>query len=370
MKTFQKTLQQLKDRNRLRSLNKAEGIDLTSNDYLGMRNHPALKIAALEAISNGIEIGASGSRLLRGQCDAHESLETFAATHFGSEKALYFANGFLANYALFTTLPDRHDCIIYDSLLHASARDGINASNARSIKAEHNDLQSFEDAIKRAKDSFKGHIWVAVESLYSMDGDSAPLTEIQKLCADYDAYLIVDEAHSTGVFGNRGKGLSESLKKENLIELHTCGKAVGVAGGLICASADIVDYMINKSRPFIYSTAPMPLQAHLTQTSLEILASKDGDKRRSELQNLVKFFKTQYQEAESHIVPIILGDDASAVQTATAMQEAGYDIRAIRPPTVPEGTARLRLSLSTNLNTATLEQFFGLLSNQLQKKAA
>lgn len=373
---FQQTLKQLKDQSRLRTLKSASGIDLTSNDYLGMRNHPQLKAAAMAAIENGIELGAGGSRLLRGHCDAHESLEHFAAKHFRSEKALYFANGFMANYALFTTLPDRHDTIIYDSLIHASARDGIKASNASTIKAEHNNLQSFEDALLRARKSIKGQIWVAVESVYSMDGDTAPLADLQKLCLAHDAILIVDEAHATGVFGAQGKGLSHSLKKENLIELHTCGKAVGVAGGLICASAEIIDYMINKSRPFIYSTAPMPLQAYLTQASLEILAGKEGDKRRQDLSTLMGFVRSPhfmgdlFTNAPSQILPIILGEDSTAVQTATALQEDGFDIRAIRPPTVPEGTARLRLSLSTNLDEATLQKFSNVLSNHLNKKAA
>lgn len=369
---LQEKLKQLKEQNRLRSLKRPQGIDLTSNDYLGMRNHPALKQAALEAIESGIDMGAGGSRLLRGHTKEHEQLEDFTSKHFGHERTLYFANGFSANYALFTTLPSRHDTIIFDSLIHASARDGIQASNAKSIKVHHNDLNGFEAALKKAE----GQIWLAVESVYSMDGDCAPLKELQTLCKKYDAILIVDEAHSTGVFGSQGKGLCADLQKENLIEIHTCGKAVGVAGGIICASNDIIDYMINAARPFIYSTAPPPLQALLTQKALEILASEEGDKKRMELNYLLGFARSPhfmgdlFTQAESQILPVIFGDDSKAVETANALQEQGFDIRAIRPPTVPEGTARLRLSLSTNIDEATLQKFSDAIAPYLLDKAA
>lgn len=381
MTKFQHSLDKLKNQNRYRSLNKASGVDLTSNDYLGMRSHPALKQAALEAINNGLELGAGGSRLLRGHSDVFEELENYAAKHFGSERALYFANGFIANYALFTTLPDRHDTILFDSLIHASARDGISASNARSIKVEHNDLNAYEIALQKVTKSNQGsnkerHIWVAIESVYSMDGDKAPITELQNLCRKYGATLIVDEAHATGIYGKTGAGLTEGLPQDNLIVLHTCGKAVGVAGGIICASTEIIDYLINAARPFIYSTAPMPLQAHLTQKSLEILSSEDGHKRRQDLAYLLGFMRSDhilngaFKTAQSQIIPIILGEDDIAVETAKALQDSGYDIRAIRPPTVPEGTARLRLSLSTNLDEATLLKFSQLLSPLLNKPAA
>lgn len=376
MDKFQNKLKQLKDKDRLRSLNLPSGIDLTSNDYLGMREHPALRAAAIDALESGIEMGAGGSRLLRGHDDHFAALEDFSAKHFGSERALYFANGFAANYALFTTLPDRHDVVIFDSLVHASVRDGIAASHARSIKVAHNDLNDFDAALAKARAECRGQIWVAVESVYSMDGDRAPLAELQNLCRRYDAVLIIDEAHATGVFGRHGEGLAAALDQDNVIALHTCGKAVGVAGGIVCAAADIIDYLINAARPFIYSTAPPPLQAHLTLKSLEILSGSDGAARRVILQERLGFARSahfldgMYAGAQSQIIPIILGEDARAVNVANALQAEGFDIRAIRPPTVPEGQARLRLALSANIDEGTLQKFSNILLPHLQAKAA
>lgn len=373
---FSKKLEALKSQNRYRSLALPGSIDLTSNDYLGMRAHPILRAAALEAIESGIDMGAGGSRLLRGHTDHHAALEDYAASYFEAERALYFASGFQANYALFTTLPTRHDTIIFDSLLHASARDGIAASHAKSIKVLHNDLEAFEDALKKARANTKGQIWLAIESLYSMDGDFAPVKKLHDLSLKYDAILIVDEAHATGVWGTGGKGLAAALPQDNIITLHTCGKAIGVAGGLICAPTSVIDYMINAARPFIYSTAPPPLQALLTQKSLEILASAEGDDRRVELQKRLGFMRSDhvmngaFANTPSQILPIMIGDDAKALEIAAALQEAGYDIRAIRPPTVPEGTARLRLSLSTDLEEKTLLQFSDILTSLLRKEAA
>lgn len=370
MNKFQKTLKQLEEQGRLRSLRLPGGIDLTSNDYLGFKNHDALRSCAVDALQKETELGSGGSRLLRGHTESHQALEEFAASFFGFERSLFFATGFQANYALFTSLPDRHDVILFDSLIHASAKDGIHASHAKGIKVPHNDLDAYESALKRARESVTGQIWIAVESLYSMDGDFAPLKELSDLVQKYDAVLIVDEAHATGVWGKDGKGLSDSLPKENLIVMHACGKALGVAGGLVCASADVIDYMINTARAFIYSTAPMPLQAILTQESLALVAGAEGEERRKKLHAFCEYTQSKLGGAGSQIVPVLLGEDTHAVAVAHALQEAGYDIRAIRPPTVPEGTARLRLSLSSELDQKTLDDFFSHLLPHLQSEAA
>lgn len=355
---FQEKLSHLKNKNRLRKLHLPNGIDLTSNDYLGMATHPALKKIAIEELQNGIDIGAAGSRLLRGHTQHHANLEEFANQYFNAGATLYFSSGFQANYALLTTLPQRGDIVLYDSLAHASMRDGFKAGNAKTFKFKHNDLNELESRLK--KNQYKAKtFWIVVESLYSMDGDTAPLNEIYNLAERYNAYLIADEAHATGIYGEKGKGLCwDIIQKrgyERLITLHTCGKSIGVAGGLVCASKEIIDYMINTARPFIYSTAPMPLQALLVQKSLEILSSDDGDKRREKLLKLCETAKALFGGAGTQIIPIILGDDEKALNIAQRLQKQGYDIRAIRPPTVPEGTARLRLSLSSELQTETLK---------------
>ncbi len=357
---FNTALSSLKGQSRYRSLSLPAGVDLTSNDYLGMAVHPALRASAVQALNDGMDIGAAGSRLLRGHTDAHAQLEDFSARHFHAGKTLYFSSGFQANYALLTTLPQRGDVVLYDALVHASMRDGLSASNAKSFKFRHNDLQGLEEALKKHRDKAKA-LWIAVESVYSMDGDIAPLEEIYALMREYDAYLMIDEAHGTGVFGDGGRGYAWDLIKaygyERIVTLHTCGKAIGVAGGLVCASADMIDYLINKARPFIYSTAPMPLQALLVQKSLSILASEDGDVRRIKLQELCRQAQEIFGGAGAQIVPIILGSDEKALDVAGALQGCGYDIRAIRPPTVPEGTARLRLSLSSELSQDVLQGF-------------
>lgn len=368
MHKFQQKFRDFKERNRYRSLNLPGGVDLTSNDYLGMASHPALRKAAIEALDAGLEIGAAGSRLLRGHTQSHADLEDFAARHFGAGATLYFSTGFQANYALFSTLPSRHDVIIYDSLIHASARDGIQSSAARGVKFAHNDLNALEETLKRYRDKAED-LWIAVESLYSMDGDIAPLAEIYALAERYGAWLIVDEAHTTGIYGDQGKGLisdfCNGVMPDNVIALHTCGKAVGVAGGLVCASMDVIDMLVNTARPFIYSTAPMPLQALLVRKSLEILASGEGDKRREKLFALCTEAKSLFGGHGTQIVPVILGDDARAVAVAARLQAAGYDIRAIRPPSVPENTARLRLSLGSALDAAVLQGVADMLQDVL-----
>ena len=354
MNRFQNTLARLENKNQRRSLNLADGLDFTSNDYLGMRNHPALREKAIAALNSEIPIGSGGSRLLRGHCEHHAALEDYAAAHFGHEKSLYFATGYQANMAIFQALPNRHDTIIFDALIHASAREAIQNSPARSIKIPHNNLGAFERSLKkiqneRGKDSM---IWIAVESLYSMDGDYALLPNLQNLALKYNAMLIIDEAHTSGITP------LPFTERTNVVSLHTCGKAIGVAGGLVCASSEIIDVMVNTARAFIYSTAPMPLQAVLTLESLKILNSAEGDERRARLQTNIDLMG-----ANSHIYPVILGDNDRAINAGKLLQYNGFDIRAIRPPTVPKNTARLRISLSSEHNETDLEKLKTLLSN-------
>lgn len=373
MRELTETLESLKARGRYRSLALPDGVDLTSNDYLGMAAHPALRRAAIEALEGGIDLGAAGSRLLRGHTQAHAELESYAADYFGAERALYFSSGFQANLALFTGLPDRHDAVIYDSLIHASVRDGLQAGRARAVKFAHNDLNDLEEKIKIVRDQAHS-LFIAVESAYSMDGDLAPLIEIMALARRYDAVLIVDEAHASGIYGERGRGLCRDIIQaqgyENLITLHTCGKAIGIAGGLVCAQADVIDYIINCARPFIYSTAPMPLQALLVRKSLEILDSEDGQARRARLFEICARAKVLLGGPGTQIVPVILGGDERAVAVARSLKAQGFDVRAIRPPSVPEGTARLRVSLSSELALADLERFAALLGPYLAEEQA
>jgi 8-amino-7-oxononanoate synthase len=352
-------LRGLADQARLRRLAPRLGADFSSNDYLGLARSQRLALAVAAAAAEGVAIGSGGSRLLRGNDPEHEALEAEAAAFFGCGSALFFANGFMANLALFSTLPQRGDLIVHDDLIHASARDGMKLGRAAVVTAAHNDPGAFEEAIlawRRAGGT--GRPWIAVESLYSMDGDRAPLDALAGIADRHEAFLIVDEAHATGVFGDSGRGLAEALHaRENVISLHTCGKALGAEGALACGSEVIRDFLVNRARSFIFTTAPSPLIARAVRESLRILA--DEPERRQRLMALVAVAERRLVACGavatgSQIIPLVLGEDGRTMEVARAVQAAGFDVRGIRPPTIPAGTARLRISITLNVEAATI----------------
>lgn len=358
--THERALDALLKRGRLRSLEPRRGLDFASNDYLGLAQSDVLRDAVSAALARGVPVGSGGSRLLRGNHPEHEALEAEASQFFRAETALFFGGGFAANTAIFSTLPARGDLIVYDELIHASAHDGMRLSKAESTAARHNDPQSFDDAIRAwRKAGGTGQPWIAVESLYSMDGDRAPLDDLMRIADAHDGVLIIDEAHATGVFGPDGRGLGAYLEgRSNVVSLHTCGKALGVMGALVLAPRTTRDFLVNRARAFIYATAPSPLVAATVRAALEILQHQP--ERRAQLHQRIAFAgrelaaKTRHAPSGSHIQPIIVGADSRAVTLADALKGRGYDIRAIRPPTVPEGTARLRLTMTLNTTEADL----------------
>ena len=371
---FERTLAGLERKGRARTLVGRTGIDFTSNDYLGLAQSERLKQAITDALACGVPVGAGGSRLLRGNHPEHEALEAEAAAFFKAEKALFFGSGYAANVALFSTLPQRDDIILHDALIHASAHEGIATSKARAVSVPHNDVSAFEDALKafRSSDGI-GRAWIAVESLYSMDGDRASLIDLARLAESYDAFLVVDEAHATGAFGPEGRGFTADLAVgNNLIALHTCGKALGVSGALLLASAVVCNYLVNRARGFIYSTAPSPLMAVGVREALRIIA--DEPERRTRFDALREFANAAFanaigvQASGSQILPVMIGDNARAVRIATRLCDEGFDIRAIRPPTVPEGTARLRIAITLNVDTETISGMFECLANILAEE--
>ncbi|CAD7337438.1 8-amino-7-oxononanoate synthase [Sphingomonadales bacterium 56] len=355
---FRSQLAALESRGRLRRLVPRAGRDFASNDYLGLASDPMIGQAVADAVARGVPVGSGGSRLLRGNAPEHEGLEAKAAAFFRTQAALFLANGFAANSALFSTLPQRGDLIVADELIHASVHDGIRLSKAATVFARHNDVQSFADLISAWRgEGGKGRIWIAVETLYSMDGDTAPLADLAKLAAQHDAMLILDEAHGTGVSGPSGRGLSAGFDGlHNVVTLHTCGKAMGVEGALICGPQIIIDYLINRARAFIFSTAPSPLMAVAASAALDRI--EQADDLRARLKTLcidaaeVICAPLGLPAPRSQIVPILLGEDRRAMAAAAALQEAGFDVRGIRPPTVPPGTSRLRISLTLNVGRA------------------
>ncbi|WP_026091191.1 8-amino-7-oxononanoate synthase [Blastomonas sp. AAP53] len=362
-------LESLKRGSRLRALGPREGKDFASNDYLGLAGSTLLHDALREGMALGLPAGSGGSRLLRGNHAAHEALEAEAAAHFGSEAALFFATGFAANAALFATLPQRGDLVVHDALIHASAHDGMKLGRAECRPAAHNDPQAFDDAIIAWRlAGGTGRVWIAVESLYSMDGDRAPLGDLADVAARHDAVLVVDEAHATGVFGPAGAGLAHALAGQpNVITLHTCGKALGCEGALICAPRVIIDFLVNRARPFIFSTAPSPLVAHMTRRAITLVAAHDDWRedlfaRVAQARDLLAP-RLGAAPSDTQILPVIIGEDGRTMRIAAALQRQGFDIRGIRPPTVPQGTARLRISITRNVTKGDI----GALSESLDR---
>lgn len=342
---------------RLRRLSARAGRDFSSNDYLALAGSPLLAAALAEAMDRGVPLGSGGSRLLRGNHAEHEALEAEAAAFFGSESALYFSCGYAANSALLSTLPQRGDLVVHDALVHASAHEGLRLGRADIRSAAHNDVDAFADAIEGWRaDGGRGRVWIALESLYSMEGDRAPLAELAELAGRHEAVLLIDEAHGTGIFGPDGRGLSADLQgRANVITLHTCGKALGCEGALVCGPASVRDFLVNRGRAFIFSTAPSPLMAAAVRAALASLVREP--ERRARLHRLVacaheRLVPHGASATGSQILPLIIGDDRRAMQAAAALQAGGFDVRAIRPPTVPPGTARLRISLTLNIDEA------------------
>ena len=354
---FDAHLNELELKQRRRRLTPRRGHDFASNDYLGIAGSSALKVAVVDALSRGVPIGSGGSRLLRGNHPEHEMLEEEAARFFGSESALFFSSGYAANSALLSTLPQRGDLIVHDALIHASSHEGMRLSRAIVRPALHNDAQSFADEIRKWRASGgAGRPWIIVESLYSMEGDKAPLADLLALADQHDGVLVVDEAHATGVFGNEGRGLAEALEgRENVVTIRTCGKALGCEGALVCGARTVSDFLINRGRGFIFSTAPSPLMASAVRAALQILQN-DTNRQRG-LHRLISFAKVLLGPLDAHchgtqILPLVIGDPAETMARASFLQQSGFDVRGIRPPTVPEGTSRLRISITLNVGEA------------------
>jgi 8-amino-7-oxononanoate synthase len=368
--SYAAALSALDNDDRLRSLKPRVGIDFSSNDYLALASAPRMRKAISAAVEAGTPIGAGGSRLLRGNCAEHESLEAEAARFFGAEAATFFASGYIANFAVLTTLPQRGDLLVLDQLVHASIHEGARAGRAEFRLSAHNDANSVEEVIRTWRSQGgTGRIWIVAESLYSMDGDFAPLDALSAIADRHDAFLMVDEAHATGVYGARGRGLTEAYGgRENFIAVHTCGKALGAAGALVTTTRILRDFIVNRCRPFIFSTAPSPLIAVAVEAALSIL--RDEPEHQQRLKGLIDFAHNEigarqgWRLSGSQIMPFIVGDNARAMALAAALQARGFDIRGIRPPTVPPGTARLRISLTNNVDEGDVRAMLAALAQE------
>jgi 8-amino-7-oxononanoate synthase len=362
-KFIQQKLHQRKHDDNFRVLKTASGlIDFCSNDYLGFARSEELKAlveAELQKYPNYLN-GSGGSRLLSGNTVFTEELEQQIADFHQAEAGLIFNSGYDANLGLFSCLPQRGDTIITDELIHACIIDGARLSLANRFSFKHNDLDDLEKKLKNAK----GICYIAVESVYSMDGDEAPLQEIIQLTIKYNANLIVDEAHATGVFGG---GLVQQQQLENQVFARTVtfGKALGSHGAIVLGSDNLRNYLINFARSFIYTTAPAFHQLLTTKMAYQLL--ENSTEKQQRLSKLISIFKNTLQkkhsnlliESNSAIQSILIPGNANAKQMAQQLQKNGFDVRAILSPTVAAGMERLRICIHT-YNTE--EEIIGLTS--------
>lgn len=321
-------------------------LNFSSNDYLGLASHPRLAEALAEnARRHGT--GAGASRLVCGTLAPHARLEEELAAFKSTEAALAFSSGFAAATGAVPALCGKGDVVILDKLCHASLVDGARLSGAALRIFPHNDLDKLERHLRWARDKVDrdGRILVLTESVFSMDGDRAPLREIVELKDRHGALLLLDEAHAFGILGPSGRGLAAELGVDERVDLQmgTLSKAAGLSGGYICASRPLVDLLINRARPFIYSTAPSPALAATACESLVLLGGGEGDQLRERLWKSVRHFRS---DAASPVLPWILGENQAALAAAENLLAKGFLVPAIRHPTVPKGSARLRITLS------------------------
>lgn len=363
-------LRQLGEAGRRREMKPRRGHDFASNDYLGLSGSDRLRQAVFAALDRGVAIGSGGSRLLRGNAEEHERLEEQAARFFGADAALFMGSGYGANVLILATLPQRGDLVVHDELVHASAHEGMRLGRAERTAFAHNDAGAAADAIANwRRGGGSGTPWIAVESLYSMDGDRAPLADLAALAEREGAMLLIDEAHATGVFGPDGRGLAAELEgQDHVVTLRTCGKALGCEGALILGPRTVRDFLINRGRGFIFSTAPSPLIAATVGEALRILSEEP--ERRERLRALLRHAgrelgKLGLAATGSPVQPVIIGDDRRTMEVASTLQQLGFDVRGIRPPTVPAGTSRLRLSITLNVDEVVITDLASALGKLL-----
>ncbi|MCC9062240.1 aminotransferase class I/II-fold pyridoxal phosphate-dependent enzyme [Flavobacterium piscisymbiosum] len=385
MKLAKNLIQKLENRKQNNSLRKLPVfnnlVDFSSNDYIGFsKSESIFKQTHAYLLENEIfQNGASGSRLISGNHSLYQIAETFIAEFHDAESALIFNSGYDANVGFFSAVPQRNDVILYDELSHASIRDGIVMSNAKSYKFNHNDFEDLERLIVKFQSSITGlggpnpiNIYIVTETVFSMDGDSPNLEELVALSEKYNCYLVVDEAHTLGVFGEKGEGLTQYLQLHNRIfaRIMTFGKGLGCHGSVILGSTDLKEYLVNFARSFIYTTGLSP---HSVATILIAYQQLQIEKETIEKlrQNIVLFnqqknllgLKPMFVRSKSAIQSAIVPGNENAKQLAQQLQDKGFDIKAILSPTVPEGQERLRFCIHSYNSEEEINQVLELLGN-------
>jgi 8-amino-7-oxononanoate synthase len=358
-------LDDLRARLQFRTLDGPGGVNFTSNDYLGLASDPRLKRAVAKAVANTGSVGSTGSRLLSGNAPEWAEVESEFAEFAGAESSLYFGSGYAANVGLLAAILRPGDTVFSDAQNHASLIDGIRLSGATKVIYPHRDLAALEAAL-RDRTGAAGAKVIVTESVFSMEGDIVSLDGLLPLAREYGAAIVLDEAHATGVCGPRGRGITagHAHDPEILAVVHTCGKALASAGAFVCGSRALKGYLVNRARTFIFSTAMPPYFARQIQAALALARAADSD--RAHLREISTRLRDDLTArgfdcgtSATHIVPVILGSNESAAHFAAEIQRSGFAVRPIRPPTVPAGTARLRLSLTSRI---TLEQVHALVA--------
>jgi len=355
-------------------------LNFSSNDYLGLANHPRLNEASIRAVER-FGSGSGASRLICGSLACHHELEEALAAFKNTEAALAFSSGYAAANGVIAAVIGKDDIIVLDKLVHACIIDAARLTGAKLRIFAHNDLNELEDILRwtnqravATTSARSSRTLIVTESVFSMDGDFAPLREIVSLKEKYGAWLMVDEAHATGLYGKNRRGLAEELQvSENIeIQMGTMGKALGSAGGYITGSRTLIEYLINRARTFIFSTAPVPAASAAARAAVELVQSPEGLARNNHLWSLVDQIKNGLRQNgwtlsdfPSAIVPLIIGAEADALAAAAALRESGIYIPAIRYPTVARGQARLRLTLTAAHTSEEADRFFQALTSAL-----
>jgi 8-amino-7-oxononanoate synthase len=362
-------------------------LNFSSNDYLGLANDPILKEAAIKAVEQ-FGAGAGASRLICGSLAPHHELEEVIASFKGVEAALSFSTGYATAIGTICALLGKEDVIVLDKLVHACIVDAARLSGAKIRVFAHNGLDSLEKILKWAEKNIqhRTRILIVTESVFSMDGDPAPLREIMMLKEKYGAWLMVDEAHATGLYGKNRRGLAEESGVSGRIEVQmgTLGKAVGASGGYICGSRPLIDFLVNRARSFIFSTAPVPAAAAAATAGIRFIQSGGGERRRRKLWERVEQCGTGILPVSdsvkvgdrleacptlSAIIPVIIGDEARAVAASAALREQGIFVPAIRYPTVARGAARLRVTATATHTTEEINLLAATLNEIVNRKS-
>lgn len=360
---YKRILEELKSHSHFRNLKNFEKKDekyiyykgkkllnLSSNNYLNIADNQAITQEFLDNVGNRYSFGSASARLLTGTLPVYQELEDLLSSLYGKESALLYNSGYHANVGISSALNQKGDVVFSDKLNHASIIDGMRLSDGKFFRFPHNDMHALEKLLERERKNFN-NAFIITESVFSMDGDIEDLKKIVELKKKYNCIMIIDEAHAFGVFGEKGLGVAEELGIIDDVDLlvGTFGKAIGSMGAFVTGSKTMIDFLINKSRSFIFSTALPPINIAFSKWIIETQIPKTAQKRKNML-NLAKKFGSQ-----SHIIPVVIGENKDTVDLCEVLFHNGYFTLPIRPPTVPVGTSRLRLSLTADIREEELQ---------------